>query len=307
MMTTFSKNLKRFRVAKNMTQEQAADYLGVSAQTISRWECNTTLPDVTILPEIARLYCVSIDDLYKESSVAYENYAARLLSTYESTHKPEDFLRADMEYQKLLHSGEASMNDLRLYGILNQYMMKACLDKAQYLFEQILQRDPAEDPKAYQQTQRQYIFLQCQVGKSEEVISKQREKLQENSQDVNNWINLIAAYQFSGQFQEACVWVEKALSRFPENAMVHVYAGDIYRSLHQYEKAFAHWDQALQLDSTYLDAQYSKGFCYMEMGDYRKAYEIWCQLTQTLTLQGFDLTSAYPKQLAEDCLSLSCQ
>ena len=85
-MTVFTKNLKRFRVAKNMTQEQAAEALGVSAQTISRWECNTTLPDVTILPKIAALYCVTIDDLYKETSVAYENYASRLLSVFESSH-----------------------------------------------------------------------------------------------------------------------------------------------------------------------------------------------------------------------------
>lgn len=302
-MTTFSKNLKRFRIAKNMTQEQAADYLGVSAQTISRWECNTTLPDVTILPEIARLYCVSIDDLYKEISVPYENYAAKLLSIYENTHKPDDFLRADMEYQKLLHSDDASMNDLRSYGILNQYMMQNCLEKALSLFEDVLQRDPSEDPETYQRTQRQYIFLQCQVGKFEEIIFKLHNKLQENLQDANNWINLIAAYQLSGHSQEASVWVEKALGKFPENAMVHIYAGDIYRNLQQYDKAFAHWDHALQLNSTCLDAQYSKGFCYMELKEYRKAYETWCQLIDTLTLRGFAPEITYPKKWADECLS----
>ena len=72
-MTVFTKNLKRLRIAKNMTQEQAAEALGVSTQTVSRWECNTTLPDVTILPKIAALYCVTIDDLYKETSTAYDN------------------------------------------------------------------------------------------------------------------------------------------------------------------------------------------------------------------------------------------
>ena len=66
-MTVFSKNLKRFRIAKNLTQEQAAEALGVSTQTVSRWECNVTLPDVTILPKIAELYCVTIDDLYKDA------------------------------------------------------------------------------------------------------------------------------------------------------------------------------------------------------------------------------------------------
>ena len=96
MKNVFSNNLKRLRLQKRLTQEQAAETLGVSAQSISRWECNTTCPDIMLLPEIARLYCVTVDDLFKENSSAYENYAQRLASVYESTHKPEDFLKADI-------------------------------------------------------------------------------------------------------------------------------------------------------------------------------------------------------------------
>lgn len=67
-MTVFCKNLKRLRIAKNFTQEQAAEALGVSTQTVSRWECNTTLPDVTILPKIASLYSPYFmhNDTYEE-------------------------------------------------------------------------------------------------------------------------------------------------------------------------------------------------------------------------------------------------
>ncbi len=73
---------------------------------------------------------MTIDDLYKEASIAYENYAQRLGAIYESTRRPEDFLVADVEYRKLLNSGEASTEDFRLYDILHQYMMKECKDKA---------------------------------------------------------------------------------------------------------------------------------------------------------------------------------
>ena len=66
MNFNFGNNLKRLRLAKNYTQEQAAEKLNVSSKAISRWECGNAMPDVMLLPEIARLYCVTVDELYKE-------------------------------------------------------------------------------------------------------------------------------------------------------------------------------------------------------------------------------------------------
>lgn len=83
MNHVLSANLKKFRLSKQLTQEQAAEALCVSVQTVSRWECGTSLPDVVKLPEIARFYCVTIDDLFRDAAVAYENYAQRLSSEYE--------------------------------------------------------------------------------------------------------------------------------------------------------------------------------------------------------------------------------
>ena len=73
--TIFCENLKKFRLSKNYTQEQVANHLNVNVQTVSRWECGTTLPDVLTLPVLARLYGVTVDDFYKKNSVAYNNYA----------------------------------------------------------------------------------------------------------------------------------------------------------------------------------------------------------------------------------------
>lgn len=57
-------NIARFRRARGMTQEALAEVIGVSAQTISKWETGTTLPDVTLLPALANAFSVSIDALY---------------------------------------------------------------------------------------------------------------------------------------------------------------------------------------------------------------------------------------------------
>lgn len=55
--------LKELRKEINMTQEQLAEKLGVSARTVSRWETGSNLPDLDILIELADLYEVDIREL----------------------------------------------------------------------------------------------------------------------------------------------------------------------------------------------------------------------------------------------------
>lgn len=57
-------NIARFRRESGMTQEALAEEIGVSSQTISKWENSTTWPDVALLPVIADVFGVTIDALY---------------------------------------------------------------------------------------------------------------------------------------------------------------------------------------------------------------------------------------------------
>lgn len=57
-------NIARLRRERGMTQEALAEVIGVSAQTVSKWETGTTLPDVALLPVIADVFGVTIDALY---------------------------------------------------------------------------------------------------------------------------------------------------------------------------------------------------------------------------------------------------
>ena len=300
-MNIFSKNLKRFRVAKNMTQEQAAEALGVSTQTVSRWECNTTLPDVTVLPKIAALYCVTIDDLYKETSVAYDNYASRLCSVFEASHKPEDFMQAEMEYRKLLKSGEYTTEDLRSYGILHQYMMQVCRDKAEELFDRVIKKGPAENPEVYWSTRRQKGYFLWEIGRNQENIDTFLPFVEAGSNELQEWICLIQAYTFAENLDTAWEWVRKAESKFPENAILHIYAGDLLRSMKRYDEAFTHWKRALEMEPEWCDAAYSMASCYEEMGDYAKAYEVWTQLADGLEQRGFESEVTLPRSQAQKC------
>ena len=56
-------NIRALRREKHITQEQLADKLGVSCQSVSRWENDTCYPDMELLPALARIFSVSIDRL----------------------------------------------------------------------------------------------------------------------------------------------------------------------------------------------------------------------------------------------------
>ena len=42
-MMYLSKNLKKFRITNNLTQEDVAEYLGITAQSVSKWERGVSL------------------------------------------------------------------------------------------------------------------------------------------------------------------------------------------------------------------------------------------------------------------------
>ncbi|MDE7234189.1 MAG: helix-turn-helix domain-containing protein [Ruminiclostridium sp.] len=63
MKITLDKNLRELRLAAEMTQEQLAESLLVSPQTVSRWETGVSYPDLGLLPTIAAIFEVSVDEL----------------------------------------------------------------------------------------------------------------------------------------------------------------------------------------------------------------------------------------------------
>lgn len=61
--------LRELRAARGMTQEAVAEELGVSSQTVSKWERGLLSPDISLLPKIAILYQCSIDALFQMHTV----------------------------------------------------------------------------------------------------------------------------------------------------------------------------------------------------------------------------------------------
>jgi transcriptional regulator with XRE-family HTH domain len=63
MELSLGENLKRMRKSRNITQEELAEILGVTFQSVSRWERGDCYPDITLLPGLANFFDVSVDAL----------------------------------------------------------------------------------------------------------------------------------------------------------------------------------------------------------------------------------------------------
>lgn len=61
---SIGKNIAKYRKAKGLTQEELGAKLGVTNQSVSKWESEVSMPDVMLLPEIANALNITLDDLY---------------------------------------------------------------------------------------------------------------------------------------------------------------------------------------------------------------------------------------------------
>ena len=75
--------IKRLRRERSITQEQLAEYLGISTGAVSQWECDRTAPDITQLPLLANIFDVSADELLEIGGKKKEEVIQAFLRKYD--------------------------------------------------------------------------------------------------------------------------------------------------------------------------------------------------------------------------------
>lgn len=80
-------NLKQLRFEKGNTQAELANYLGISIQSVSKWECGAGFPDIALIPSIAAYYSVSIDYLFGTDDETKEKRIQEITNQYNNIRK----------------------------------------------------------------------------------------------------------------------------------------------------------------------------------------------------------------------------
>lgn len=84
MKLSIGENIKLFRKAKDITQEQLAEMLNVSSQSVSRWELGICYPDMEFLPMLAEIFEITVDKLLGVDNIAEKKKVDEYLNRFQA-------------------------------------------------------------------------------------------------------------------------------------------------------------------------------------------------------------------------------
>lgn len=90
MKLNFAENIRKLRRENGFTQEQLAEKVGVSFQTVSRWETGVVYPDIELLPVLAELFETRVDELIGCTKNDKDKILEKRWEEYEKLTAPEE-------------------------------------------------------------------------------------------------------------------------------------------------------------------------------------------------------------------------
>lgn len=97
-MATVKLKIAELRKSKGIGQQDLVEVLGVSFQTVSKWETGTTMPDISLLPDIAAYFDVSVDELLGLKPLRQQAYIPRGTDNRDNWNGKTDKLYKNRKY-----------------------------------------------------------------------------------------------------------------------------------------------------------------------------------------------------------------
>lgn len=145
MKHNLSKNIKKYRKLKSLTQEQLAEAVGVTVGTVSKWENGNCLPDISMITELADFYEISIDVLVGYSTPQKSvSISLQRIDEYYKQHQLEDALmecnKALVKYPNNFDLLEKAARTHYIFGL--EKKDKNAFSRAKDLYEHALLNQP---------------------------------------------------------------------------------------------------------------------------------------------------------------------
>lgn len=237
--------IKKLRLANSLTQEQLAQKLGVSAQAVSKWESSTNMPDIQMLPDMAVIFGVSIDELF---AMTDESRMERIENQLENVRflSSEEFNRSEQFLKNCREKPD-------------------CEARATLLLAQLYNKRAEEYHQLAKPIARKALQLNPTTKAAHNAIFDAERGPYGDWNFSNHW-DQIDFYQ-------------KIVEQHPENIHNYFWLLDLLIADHRLEEARDYAEQMKKIEYTYHYEMYM-GFICKEACDLDSAFMWWKKMTE---------------------------
>lgn len=170
-MLHLPENLKKYRIIKNLTQEDVAEYLQITPQSVSKWERGESYPDITLLPALANIFETSIDLLIGMDTIRAEETRYHIHKKAVEYQRRGDYDSAEKTYRDalLIYPNKPGM----ILGLASTLALKGNTNEAIELMEKGLSISINEKQKSTMRATLCFLYLKARyIDKANRLASE---------------------------------------------------------------------------------------------------------------------------------------
>lgn len=154
-----SQNLRKYRIINNLSQEDVAEYLGITAQSVSKWERGESYPDITFLPALANIFATSVDLLIGMDTIRAEETRFNIHKKAVAYQRCGNYDAAEKTYRDalLIYPNKPGM----ILGLASTLALKGKTDEAIELIERGLPLSINEKQKSTMRATLCFLYLKA--------------------------------------------------------------------------------------------------------------------------------------------------
>jgi len=158
-MIYLPENLKKYRILKELTQEDVAEFLGITAQSVSKWERGESYPDITFLPALANIFETSVDLLIGMDTIRAEETRLNIHKRAVEFQRNGDYDSAEKTYRDalLIYPNKPGM----ILGLASTLALKGSTEEAIELMERGLPLSINEKQKSTMRATLCFLYLKA--------------------------------------------------------------------------------------------------------------------------------------------------
>lgn len=208
-------NIVRLRHDKKITQEQLAEFIGVTKASVSKWETGQSMPDIMILPRLAAFFNVTVDELIGYTPQLSKEQIQKLYQKFGidfSERSFEEVMTETQTYVKRYYSCYPFLLQMSILW-LNHYLLADGKARQEELLTGIARlcehiKENCKEIRIHNNAAAVQAFAYLQLGKIQEVVDELEGNFESRLLETQSSSVLAQAYAMLGNIEKAKEFIQ---------------------------------------------------------------------------------------------------